>query len=124
MNIRADNVGQRHQIGLFPGGVVRKGLEPHIDASRTNLKFYDLSLSWNTRLSSGMLPFITRRIVAVAPDTRVSDAEALAAEKRIRHLLVATSHQLVGVLCVCELWDRAGNTFVSEWMRSSVYTIS
>ena len=67
---------------------------------------------------------MTRSPLAVSPVTSVVAASQLAAERRIRHLLVLERDELVGVLCVCDLHAAPAAARVAECMTRNVVTAS
>lgn len=64
------------------------------------------------------------KVVCVRADTRVSEAERLASEEGIRHLVVLSEGEIAGVLCACDLFEAVEHTPVEQHMSAPVYTIS
>lgn len=60
--------------------------------------------------------------MAVAPDTDPRWAEDIAKMNDICHLLVISGQQLVGVVCVCDLWWATHRTHVGDLMSTPVLT--
>jgi CBS-domain-containing membrane protein len=67
---------------------------------------------------------MTRELVAVSPGTVVADAERLASERGIRHLLVvARRERLVGVVCVCDLRRAPAGARVRGYMAARPHCV-
>lgn len=66
---------------------------------------------------------MNRSIVTVAPDTRVSEALALARRAGTEHLLVLDEENLVGILCTCDLEAARPDDFAWECMTLPVLTV-
>jgi len=63
-------------------------------------------------------------IVSVVPDVSVARAREVARKRNVRHLLVTSNHDLVGVACLCDFAPAADATPVAKHMASPVVTIS
>ena len=66
---------------------------------------------------------MNRPIVAVAPKTRIGEAQAIARERRIHHMLVVDEEDVVGVVSVGDFQSASENVRVAERMQSPVLTI-
>jgi acetoin utilization protein AcuB len=67
---------------------------------------------------------MTRDLVTVNPETSVWEAERIAAGHAVRHLLVASRGELVGVLCVCDLGRVERDAAVADCMARPVVTLN
>lgn len=66
-----------------------------------------------------------RSLVTVTPDMRIAAATLLAAEKRAHHLVVVQNHDVVGILCVCDLHEaKDPSGVVGDCMSMPVRTVS
>lgn len=59
---------------------------------------------------------MTRDPVTVPAATPVHEAERVARDSNVRHLLVTKGEDLVGVLCRCDLSRAPAESTVDEWM--------
>jgi acetoin utilization protein AcuB len=66
---------------------------------------------------------MNRPIVAVAPRTQIGEAQAIARDRRVRHLLVVDEHDLVGVVSVGDFRSASETVPVMERMQFPVLTI-
>ena len=66
---------------------------------------------------------MSRNPVLVSPETRAPSALRVAHVTGIRHLLVAENGELMGVVCVCELWRASEDESVASRMARPI-TIS
>src|SRR5579883_1181682 len=62
-------------------------------------------------------------IVTVAARTRVADAQRIAAEHGVRHLVVIEADDMVGVLCTCDLRTAKPDDRVGDRMSRRVRTV-
>ena len=66
---------------------------------------------------------MARDVVTIAPHTLAVHAERLAASRGIHHLPVVESGELVGVVCLCDLWSADTDAVAAELMSSPPATI-
>jgi acetoin utilization protein AcuB len=67
---------------------------------------------------------MSRSLVATEPHASVEDAEAVAQEGGVRHLLVFDGRdELVGVLCTCDLQGADRSSSVEHVMSAPILTI-
>ncbi len=62
--------------------------------------------------------------VSVAPATPITDADAIAREKGVRHLLVVEAGRLSGILCRCDLRNPSTNETVAGRVNHCPWSIS
>ncbi len=75
----------------------------------------------DSRVSELMRP--ASRLLTVPPETSCADADALARERRVRHLLVTVEERLLGVLCRCDLCPPLPGERVVERMSHEIYAV-
>lgn len=71
-----------------------------------------------------VLDVMSRPPVSVDAAIRSEDAERLAQERRVSHLMVLDQGGLVGVLCVCDLWRAPTAVPVGQLMSAPPKTIA
>ena len=74
----------------------------------------------STKQHGRVTDLMTRSVVTIAPWTSVQEAERLATDLRIRHLLVMDGQGLAGVVCVCDLREAPEDELVAERMNEPV----
>lgn len=62
--------------------------------------------------------------LVVSPETLAADAMVLAARRGVHHLPVVVRGDILGVLCVCDLWEVAPRTLVARCMSRPAETIA
>lgn len=63
-------------------------------------------------------------IVSVVPSVTIADAREVAHGRKVRHLLVTSKRDLVGVACLCDLAPAVEAQPIASCMASPVVTIS
>lgn len=67
---------------------------------------------------SELADIMSRPVVMVAPQTCVADAEWIAEDAHVHHLLVVDGERLVGVVCSHDLHDAPADAAISNCMSS------
>jgi acetoin utilization protein AcuB len=70
-----------------------------------------------------VLAVMSRPLVTVSPDTEVGDAEWIATDERVHHLLVTERDQLIGIVCVHDLHAADPTALVRDCMSAPVIGI-
>ena len=63
-------------------------------------------------------------IVCVVPSVKIADAREVARRRNVRHLLVTSKRDLVGIACLCDLAPAVEAQTIASCMASPVVTIS
>lgn len=66
---------------------------------------------------------MTEDVVTVAPTTPIGRARELAWDRHIRHLLVTSRNDVLGIACTCDLSPGADSEPISRFMKSRVVSI-
>jgi CBS domain-containing protein len=74
--------------------------------------------------AAGVAKVMSRKVLSVAPWTRVGDALDLAAEWSVRHLPVVEAEEPLGMICVCDLEDAPLDAALGPFMKRPIATIA